>query len=126
MQTGGAVQGMKTIRRHRWPNVLRVLVVITLVAGAIVLMVWVVPPTTEGTDAENVAPAADSAVVHDDAGNENFVRQWRPPSAIIHDDAGNVHTGLAPGYAPVHDDAGNVHPGAGSAIIHDDAGNVNR
>ncbi len=87
-------------------NALRALVVIALVAGTMLLMVWVVPfLTTAGTDADNATPAAGSA--------------------IIHDDAGNVNTGLAPGYAPIHDDAGNVHPGTGSAVIHDDAGNEN-
>lgn len=92
MQTGGAVQGANTIPKRRWPNALRALVVIALVAGTMLLVVWVVPlSTTGGTDAENATPAAGSAIIHDDAGNENLVRRWRPPSAVIHDDAGNVN-----------------------------------
>jgi len=97
---------VNTIPRRRWANALRTLAIVALVAGAMVLLVWFIPLTTGGTDAENAAPAAGSA--------------------IVHDDAGSVNRGLAPGYAPVHDDAGNVGSGAGSAIVHDDAGNVNR
>ena len=99
MQTGSAVQGANTIPRRRWPNALRALVVIAFVAGAMVLLVWVVPPATSGVGA-NDAPKAGvvSTVVHEDAGNYPLPKGK-----------------LAP-----------LNAGAGSAVIHNDAGSVNR
>lgn len=110
MQIGGAVQGVNTIPRRRRLNALLAMATIVLIAVAMALLMWVVPPATSGVEVEDAIPSAGAG------------------SAVIHDDAGNVNPGTRSGPAIIHDDAGNVHPeaGAGSAIIHDDAGNVNR
>ena len=68
------------------------IVAVVVIAAMVALLSLVTPFERSGAGAEDVTPSeAGPAVIHDDAGNVNFVRRWRPPSAIVHDDAGNVH-----------------------------------
>jgi hypothetical protein len=100
------LRGPNTIPRRRRPNALLAGVAVLAVAALEALMVWADPFGWGGTETKDAVPAADTVV--------------------IHDDAGTVHPGARPGYAAVHDDAGNVHPVTRTAIVHDEAGNVNR
>jgi hypothetical protein len=60
---------VNTIPHSRWLDALRTLAFVALVAGAMVLLVWAVPPTTGDANTQNAGPAAGTAVVHDDAGS---------------------------------------------------------
>lgn len=73
-QVGDAIQGERTIRRGKRPNVLAAIVAVVVAAALLALMMWVVPlaPSGVGTQDVNLDKAgAGSAVIHDDAGNVN-------------------------------------------------------
>ena len=123
MQAAGAAQGVGPIPRRRRLEVLLAIAAIVVIAGAVALMVWVVPPATSGVGAEDAISkaGAGSAVIHDDAGNMPTDAQR---AAFYPEKVAPLNAGA--GSAIIHDDAGNLNPGAGSAVIHDDAGNVTR
>ena len=71
MQAGNAARGVGTIPRRGRPNAVMAIAAVLVVAAALALAVWVVPLATSEIGAEDALPkaGADSAVVHDDAGN---------------------------------------------------------
>ncbi len=89
MQISEPVQGVSTIPRRRRLNALLAIVTIVLIAAMVALLVWagaLARSEARAEDANPKAAGADSAVIHDDAGNVNR----STGSAIIHDDAWNL------------------------------------
>ena len=75
VQTGGTVRGVNTMSHSRWPNALRTLAFVALVAGRWCCCVWAVPPARAGRRRASQSGVV-STVVHDDACN---VRGERAP-----------------------------------------------
>ena len=91
MQADGAVPRVGTIPRRSRLNVVLAIVVVVMIAATVALMVWVAPLATSVGGAQDANPnaGADSAVIHDDAGN--MIPEAGAGSAVIHDDVGNVN-----------------------------------
>ena len=136
MQAHGAARGagVGTTTMPQRGGRLEVLVAIAaivVIAAVVALMMWVVPLATSGVGAEDAISkaSADSAIIHDDAGNlptdaeraafyqmrQGAVKNTGIMRASMVKDMGQMR-GTDPGtVAPLN---------AGSAVVHDDAGNV--
>ena len=100
MQVSGAVPGVISTHRRRWPNVVLAIAVIAVIAAMVASMVLAGTLTTSSAGAENVSPRAASATLHEDASKVS------PKAASV----------------TPHHDAGNLSPRAAS-VLDDDAGN---
>ncbi len=102
MHVNGALQGVSTIPRRRWLNVLLAIVV---TAAVVALVVWVVPLATSGVGAEDAISRAEMpwVTLYDDEGNAHLVHVVRtggaedaPPWVRLYDKEGKVHLVPAP------------------------------
>ena len=102
MHVNGALQGVSTIPRRRWLNVLLAIVVS---AAVVALVVWVVPLATSSVGAEDAIPKAQTpwVTLYDEEGNAHLVHVVRtggtedaPPWVRLYDGEGKVHLVPAP------------------------------
>ena len=133
MQVSGPVEGVSTIPRRRRLEVLVAIAAIVVIAAVVALMVWVVPLATSGVGAEDAISkaSANSAIIHDDAGNlptdaERAAFYQMRQGAVKN--TGIMHVSMVKDMRQMRGtDPGKLAPlsaGAGSAIVHDDASNV--
>ena len=101
MHVNGALQGVSTIPRRRWLNVLLAIVVS---AAVVALVVWVVPLATSSVGAEDAIPKAQTpwVTLYDDEGDAHLVHvrtggaEDAPPWVRLYDKEGNVYLVPAP------------------------------